>query len=71
MNNAMSHIYGFRLKDSVVKALKAKYTNKPLIIPGQICKHDYFAQRASATGLKQYKYYINKLYNNGIIIPSN
>ena len=52
MNNAMSHVNGFRLKDSVIKQLQAKYTSKPLIIPAQICKHDLFAQRPTANGLK-------------------
>ena len=52
MNNAMSHINGFRLKDSVIKQLQAKYASRPLIIPAQICKHDLFAQRPTAGGLK-------------------
>ena len=52
MNNAMSHIYGFRLKDSVISQLRNKYASKPLIIPAQICKHDLFAQRPTAGGLK-------------------
>jgi hypothetical protein len=52
MNNAMSHIYGFRLNDSVINQLKSKYSSKPLIIPAQVCKHDLFAQRPTAGGLK-------------------
>lgn len=52
MNNAMSHIYGFRLKDSVKQSLINKYSSKPLIIPAQICNHDLFAQRPIAGGLK-------------------
>ena len=52
MNNAMSHINGFRLKDSVIAALRNKYSSKPLIIPAQVCKHDLFAQRPTAGGLK-------------------
>ncbi len=52
MNNAMSHINGFRLKDSVISALRSKYASKPLIIPAQVCKHDLFAQRPTAGGLK-------------------
>ena len=52
MNNAMSHINGFRLKDSVISALRSKYTSKPLIIPAQVCKHDLFAQRPTNRGLK-------------------
>ena len=52
MNNAMSHINGFRLKDSVINSLRAKYASKPLIIPAQVCKHDLFAQRPTASGLK-------------------
>ena len=52
MNNAMSHIYGFRLKDSVIRQLVSKYSSKPLIIPAQVCKHDLFAQRPTAGGLK-------------------
>ena len=52
MNNAMSHINGFRLKDSVISQLKSKYSSKPLIIPAQVCKHDLFAQRPTAGGLK-------------------
>ena len=52
MNNAMSHIYGFRLKDNVINQLRNKYSSKPLIIPAQICKHDLFAQRPTAGGLK-------------------
>ena len=30
----------------------AKYSSKPLIIPAQVCKHDLFAQRPTAGGLK-------------------
>jgi len=52
MNNAMSHINGFRLKDSVITALRNRYSTKPLIIPAQVCKHDLFAQRPTAGGLK-------------------
>ena len=52
MNNAMSHVNGFRLKDSVIAALRAKYSKQPLIIPGQVCKHDLFAQRPTNGGLK-------------------
>jgi hypothetical protein len=52
MNNAMSHINGFRLKDSVISALKAKYASKPLIIPAQICIHDTFSQTSKLNGLK-------------------
>ena len=52
MNNAMSHIYGFRLKDSVVQKLISKYQSQPLVIPAQVCKHDLFAQRPTAGGLK-------------------
>ena len=52
MNNAMSHINGFRLKDSVIETLRRKYASKPLIIPAQVCKHDLFAQRPTANGLK-------------------
>ena len=52
MNNAMSHINGFRLKDSVISQLRQKYASKPLIIPAQVCKHDLFAQRPTAGGLK-------------------
>ena len=52
MNNAMSHIYGFRLKDRVKSSLIQKYAYKPLIIPAQICNHDLFAQRPIAGGLK-------------------
>ena len=48
----MSHIYGFRLKDSVIRQLVSKYSSKPLIIPAQVCKHDLFAQRPTAGGLK-------------------
>ena len=51
MNNVMSHINGFRLKDSVISTLKSKYTSKPLIIPAQVCKHDLFAQRPTTGGL--------------------
>ena len=52
MTNAMSHINGFGLKDSVVNRLRTKYASKPLIIPAQICKHDLFAKRPTASGLK-------------------
>ena len=52
MNNAMSHINGFRLKDNVIQSLRSKYSSKPLIIPAQVCKHDLFAQRPTAGGLK-------------------
>ena len=52
MNNAMSHIYGFRLKDRVKSSLIQKYASKPLIIPAQIFNHDLFAQRPIAGGLK-------------------
>ena len=52
MNNSMSHIYGFRLKDSVISQLRNKCSSKPLIIPAQVCKHDLFAQRPTAGGLK-------------------
>ncbi len=48
----MSHINGFRLKDSVISRLRSKYASKPLIIPAQVCKHDLFAQRPTAGGLK-------------------
>lgn len=52
MNNAMSHINGFRLKDNVISSLKSKYSQKPLIIPAQVCKHDLFPQHPAAGGLK-------------------
>ena len=52
MNNALSHINGFRLKDSVIEKLKSKYSSRPLIIPAQVCKHDLFAQRPASGGLK-------------------
>ena len=52
MNNALSHINGFRLKDSVIQKLQSKYSSKPLIIPAQVCKHDLFAQRPTSGGLK-------------------
>ena len=52
MNNAMSHVYGFRLKDSVKNALINKYQKRPLIIPAQVCNHDLFAQRPVPGGLK-------------------
>ena len=52
MNNVMSHINGFRLKDSVISTLKSTYASKPLIIPAQVCKHDLFAQRPTAGGLQ-------------------
>ena len=52
MNNVMSHINWFRLKDSVISSLKSKYSSKSLIIPAQICKHDLFAQRPTAGCLR-------------------
>ena len=44
MTNAMIHVNGFRLKDSVISSLRQKYTSKALIIPAQCCNHDLFGQ---------------------------
>lgn len=52
MTNAMIHVNGFRLKDSVIASLKQKYASKPLIIPAQSCNHDLFGQLPTSKGLK-------------------
>lgn len=45
-------INGFNVKDSVLKKLKAKFSNKPLIVPAQYCDYQAFSQTPQGTGVK-------------------
>lgn len=47
-----SFVYGFNIKDSLLEVLKAKYADKPLIIPAQICDFMAFGQAPQSTGMK-------------------
>lgn len=47
-----SHLNGFNVKDSVLRKLREKYEETPLIIPAQYCDYQAFSQKPMASGLK-------------------
>lgn len=47
-----SFINGFNIKDSLLELLRQKYTDKPLVIPAQICDFMAFGQAPQTTGMK-------------------
>lgn len=47
-----SFINGFNIKDSILQLLKEKYSNRPLLIPAQICDFMAFGQAPQTTGMK-------------------
>ena len=45
-------IYGFNIKDSLLRKLEKKYKKQPLVIPAQYCDFMAFGQQPQSTGLK-------------------
>lgn len=52
LESCRSLINGFNIKDSVLKELRKRFEEKPLIVPAQYCDYQAFSQPPQGTGIK-------------------